>query len=249
MNYQNEVLKSLRWKDWKESDTDQKKNIPAPPIQKKIHNKDVLINLIAPEQFIIGAMPLIDTIRNRRSRRKFTGESLNLEELSFLLWSSQGIRKIEEQNGVTRAYRTVPSGGCRHPFENYLLINKVDDVESGLYRYLPLEHKLVLVNPDPSLKEKIHDASFKQFIRKSAVVFIWTVIPYRTEWRYSFLSPKLIAQDSGHLCQNLYLSCEALKIGTCAVGYYDQKKMDSIIGVDGEKEFTIYLAPVGRVDK
>jgi nitroreductase len=45
------------------------------------------------------------------------------------------------------------------------------------------------------------------------------------------------------------LSCEALKIGTCAVGYYDQKKMDSIIGVDGEKEFTIYLAPVGRVDK
>ncbi len=61
------------------------------------------------------------------------------------------------------------------------------------------------------------------------------------------ISPKLIAQDSGHVCQNLYLACEAIGVGTCAVGAYNQKEMDKIIGVDGEEEFTVYTAPVGKV--
>jgi SagB-type dehydrogenase family enzyme len=84
-------------------------------------------------------------------------------------------------------------------------------------------------------------------LKRSAVVFLWTAIPYRTEWRYTIVAPKLIAQESGHICQNLYLACEAIGAGTCAVGAYDQKKMDELLGVDGEDEFTIYVAPVGKV--
>ena len=61
------------------------------------------------------------------------------------------------------------------------------------------------------------------------------------------LSAKVIAQDSGHLCQNLYLACEAIGAGTCAIGAYDQDKIDPVLGVDGEDEFTIYVAPVGKV--
>ena len=31
------------------------------------------------------------------------------------------------------------------------------------------------------------------------------------------------------------------------IGAYDHKKVDTLLGVDGEEEFTVYLAPVGRV--
>ncbi len=249
MKDQYQILKSDRWDEWDDYKTDQRKNIPAPPIQKPLLDTAERIDLISPEHFVCGTMPIINAIRNRRSRRKFTGESIEQEELSFLLWATQGIHKVEKLNKVTRAYRSVPSGGCRHPFETYILINTVEGYEAGLYRYIPIEHKLILINPDQSLRRKIHQACYKQFVLKSAVVFIWTVIPYRTEWRYAFLSPKLIAQDSGHLCQNLYLSCETLNLGTCAIGSYDQKYMDRLVGVDGEEEFTIYMAPVGRVKK
>jgi nitroreductase len=85
------------------------------------------------------------------------------------------------------------------------------------------------------------------FLEHAAVIFIWTAIPYRTEWRYTVVAPKIIAQDSGHLCQNLYLACEAIGAGTCAIGAYDQARMDAFLGVDGEEELTLYLAPVGRV--
>lgn len=52
--------------------------------------------------------------------------------------------------------------------------------------------------------------------------------------------------EAGHVCQNLYLACESIGAGTCAIASYNQRKMDSLVEVDGENEFTIYLAPVGR---
>jgi SagB-type dehydrogenase family enzyme len=95
---------------------------------------------------------------------------------------------------------------------------------------------------------RIATACFNQsFIGDSSVVFIWTSIPYRTEWRYDLAAHRVIAFDIGHVCQNLYLACEAIGAGTCGIGAYDQEQVDSLIGVDGENEFTLYLAPVGKV--
>ncbi len=59
---------------------------------------------------------------------------------------------------------------------------------------------------------------------------------------------KVSALDAGHVCQNLYLAAEAIGAGTCAVAAYDQEKMDLLLGVDGKEEFTIYLAPVGKIE-
>ena len=85
------------------------------------------------------------------------------------------------------------------------------------------------------------------FCAKSAVVFVWATIPYRTEWRYSIMSHKDIAIEAGHVCQNLYLACEAIGSGTCGIAAYDQKLIDALIGVDGKDEFVVYLSPVGKV--
>ena len=237
-------LKSDRWGEWRQSQTDQKNGVPCPPLEKSFPSSASLIDLVAPEDFTVGKVPLIDAISRRKSRRTFTEESLTLEELSFLLWATQGVRELVQDGHVSR--RTVPSGGSRHSFETYLFINRVTGLTLGLYRYLALEHKLYLLRDDLDLPQKVNDATNNQNYG-SAVVFIWTTIPYRSEWRYSFVAHKLIALDAGHVCQNLYLAVEAIRAGTCAIDAYDQVKMDAVLGVDGKDEFTIYVAPVGKI--
>jgi nitroreductase len=44
---------------------------------------------------------------------------------------------------------------------------------------------------------------------------------------------KVIALDAGHVCQNLYLACEAIGAGTCAIAAYNQTLVDVLLGVDG----------------
>lgn len=147
------------------------------------------------------------------------------------------------------ALRTAPSGGARHPFETYLFANRVEGVPAGLYRYLPLEHKLLFLKEDPDQSRKVVEACCGQpFVAEAAALFVWTTIPYRTEWRYSVLSPKIIALDAGHLCENLYLAAESIGAGTCGIGAYFQEEMDQLLGIDGEEEFTIYAAPVGKIE-
>ena len=145
--------------------------------------------------------------------------------------------------------RTVPSGGGMHPYETYLVINNIEGLKSGLYRYLAIEHKLLVLDTNESdLSEKIVEVCNGQaFIGKAAVVFIWTARPYRTEYRYGEDSLKDILMGVGHICQNLYLACEAIGAGTCAIVAYNQDELDKFIDVDGENEIALYLAPVGKV--
>jgi len=224
--------------------SDQAKKMPVPPLEKPFDADAEIIPLIPKEKWKnIGHISLKEAILNRQSRRKYTNESLTVEELSFLLYSTQGVRKQTEKYTL----RTVPSGGARHPFETYLFIWNVTGIKKGLYRYLPLEHALYPEQKYKKGMEKdLNEATLEQFWT-AAVYFIWTALPYRTEWRYINASPKLVALDAGHVCQNLYLACEAVGCGTCGIGAYDQKLSDKFLNVDGKDEFAVYMAPVGKV--
>ncbi len=236
-------LKAELWTEWEGMETDQRKGVPAPPVQAPCSAGATLVELVPPESLTVGAMPLIEVMRKRRSRRRFADGPLTLEELSFLLWATQGVRE-----GGNASRRMVPSAGARHPFETYLAAHRVQGLAPGLYRYLPLEHRLCFLRGHVGLVEGIIDGCRNQrYAGECAATFIWTALPYRAEWRYGPVAHKMIAQDAGHLCQNLYLASEAIGAGTCAIGAYDQGKMDALLGLDGEDEFTIYVAPVGRV--
>jgi SagB-type dehydrogenase family enzyme len=247
-----QFLKAHDWNETPEIKTDQQKEVPPPPFQKPCPKESSSIALISPEEFSVGEIPLIRAINNRKSRRGFTDEPLTLHELSFLLWVTQGVREIDidrRHGNVKTTKRIVPSGGSRHPYETYLAVNRVEGIQTGIYRYLAIEHKLCdLALTYPDLPEKMVESCHDQkFAGRAAIVFIWVVIPYRIEWRYSIAAHKGIAIEAGHICQNLYLACEAIGAGTCAIAAYDQAKIDSIIGVDGKEEFTVYIAPVGKV--
>lgn len=230
--------------DWWEPD--QRKGVPPPPLEKPYDCGSGLLELVNPEDFTIGRIPLIEAIGNRESRRSFKEDPLTLEELSFLLWATQGVRTVDEDKVWTK--RVVPSGGGRQPYETYLLVNRVDRIERGIYRYLPIEHKLLQVSKGfPSAGELAGTAWYQDFIGKAAAIFVWAAIPYKTEWRYSLMSYKDILIEAGHICQNLYLACEAIGAGTCAIAAYDQRTMDRLLGIDGREEITVYMAPVGKL--
>ena len=229
-------------------ESDEEKKITPPLFQQPYPEDAQLIDLITPENFSIGNTPFLELVNNRKSRRKFTDESLSLEELSFLLWSTQGVKRILKSGlGV---FRTVPSSGAKSPFETYLVINRVEGLEPGLYRYISFTHQLLFIKQIKEAEKTTSELAYNQkFVGKAAVIFYWTAVPYRTEWRYTILSHKFIAIDLGIVCQNLYMACEAINLGTVAVGYYEQNKLDNLLELDIEEEFVVLHAPVGKYVK
>lgn len=235
-----EILKQIK--------TDKQKGIPAPSFQKEYNPNSELIELPSVDKDILVKPNILDCINDRRSVRKYGNEKITLAELSYLLWATQGIQTVKDKSS---ALRTVPSAGCTHPFETYLIINNVENLKCGVYRYLPLEHKLLLIkslnNVDDAIDKATPNQPFVQgFVSKSAVVFAWSCIPYRSEYKFNITAHKKILIDIGHVCQNLYIASESLNHGTCAIGIYDQDIIDNMLDLDGVDEFVIYMACVGK---
>jgi SagB-type dehydrogenase family enzyme len=228
------------------SRTAQSQGLSAPPMQKPCPADVPKIDLPSGKDTLmkLSKMPVGEAIAFRESVRQYKPDPLTLEELSALLWATQGVRCLVSSES---ALRSVPSAGARHALETYLVVNRVETLPAGLYRYFPFEEKLAQLTLDDNIGRKAAAACFGQnFIAASAVTFFWTAIPARMEWRYDLAAHKVIAIDAGHVGQNLYLACQSIDAGCCAVAAYDQSACDQLLGVDGEEEFTIYLAPVGK---
>ncbi len=187
---------------------------------------------------------IFDLIKERRSRRDYTEESITIKQLVTLLWATQGLLEI----GYGFSLRTVPSAGARHPLETYININRIENLSPGLYRYSPFEHKLIQISVDKNISGHLAKACLGQEMFKAcAVSFIWTAVIQRSRWKYQQRAYRYIYLDAGHVCQNLYLACEALGLGCCAVAAFDDDAINKILDIDGKDEFVIYLATVGKL--
>lgn len=210
------------------------------------------ISLPDPRNYQGQVRTFTEASSHRRSYRSFRPGLLELEHLSWLLWACAGSRRPP--------FRIVPSAGCRHPLDLLLYIRTVDAVQPGLYRYDPLEHQLVLLRASPASAasaqdghnpllelDQAFDTAIHGQLWNCAVLFVWTAVPYRTEWRYPTAASKLILLDAGHACQALYGACTATGLGTCALASYDQDVLDDLLSIDGIEELAVYAAPVGFV--
>lgn len=244
-NKQRYLLKTHIRKKIDMNDNDMNKGIQMPEIQKDPHDGQLVIDLPSPDSFSnLSNKSSIETILERKTKRKYNSENkMTLKELSWLLFSTQGVRDKSGQN----YFRIVPSAGNRHAFDTYISVFNVDGLEKGIYRYLPKSHQIVFQKRQENLEAILVKACKDQiFVSKGAATFIWVAVPYRMEWRYTLAAHKSILIDAGHICQNLYLAAETIQYGSCAIGNYDQDLLDNLLEVDGEDEFSVYLCSVGK---
>ena len=210
------------------------------PDQMPVSFAPQIIPLPSPE---ISADPGIwEVLRKRRSFRDYRQGALSLQELANLLWATQGVTI----KAPAPWFRTVPSAGALHPIDTYLVINRVKDLESGIYRLKVADFVLELRKPG-DFSVRITEAALDQDIaRNAAVVFVWVAVIQRSRQKYRQRAYRYIYLDSGHIAQNLYLAATAMNLGCCAIAAFYDEEVNQIVGVDGAEETTVYLATIGK---
>ena len=226
--------------------TDQELKKPQPPLAKAPVTGQITD---LPKDFSILDIDndFLGIINRRKSHRVYTDETISLAELSYLLWCTQGVKEIRGKSYAT--LRTVPSGGARHPFECYMAIRKVEGLEEGLYHYLPMTHQLEFLGVVENLEDMIGKTMQDQrWAEKASVVFYYSCVFYRAEWRYGVQAHPTVLIDSGHVMENLYLAATSIGLGGCAIASVDGTLANRVFGLDGEEETIFYAMPVGTVD-
>ena len=228
--------------------SDQELQLPQPPLEQPADSGKKTIPLTKPDTLVVPSIDLRTAIENRRSVRAYSDTSLTLDELTWLLWATQGVQKVGFAVGSNRTYRTVPSAGARHPFETYLVLRAVSGLAPGIYRYSALDHTLQEVDVSRDYTKDIASICKEQFfIEQAAVTFVWIADEYRSAWRYKARGYRGIFQDAGHVGQNLYLAANNIECGVCGIGAFDDLALAHLLGVDGTEFFPAYAATVGKL--
>ena len=233
--------------DYSDYFTDQELKKKQPPLVKEAMS-DQTFDLPMDFDSMEYNRDFLDVINRRSSHRVYTEEKMNIRQLSYLLWCIQGIKEIRGKAYAT--LRTVPCGGARHQFETYMAIQNVEGLEDGLYHYLPMGHKIELLKKKEDLKDFIGRSLEGQvWAAKANVVFYFSIVFYRVEWRYGIFAHRVALIDAGHITENLYLASTALGLGGCAIGAVDGKYCDEVFGLDGKEETIMYAHPVGTISE
>jgi SagB-type dehydrogenase family enzyme len=208
-----------------------------------------------------GEEPIPDLwacVGRRRSVRSFGATPVSLLGLSRLLWASAGITTSYITPHGQEFYRASPTAGALYPIETYVVANKVEGLDPGLYHYRVAGRDMVerpIVEGSHSLeqlrtgnlREELAAAALDQpFCGKAGVVFLWTAVFARSVWKYKERAFRYFYLDAGHMAAHLSLAAVAQGLGSCAVAAFYDDEVNALLGLDGEAEGIIYMTAVGR---
>lgn len=229
---------------YEDYESDQDLHLPQPPLTKEPMRQEAIALPTNYEDLNINNN-FLEVINTRESHRVYTEEKMSLLELSYLLWCTQGVKSIRGKSYAT--LRTVPCGGARHEFECYMTIQNVEGLVDGYYHYLPMTHQIELLK-EASVKEFIGASLQGQlWANKANVVFYYSFVCYRAEWRYGIYAHRIVLVDAGHITENVYLASTSIGLGSCAIGAVNGKLCDEAFELDGQEEFIFYAHPVGTI--
>jgi len=193
-----------------------------------------------PEPQKAGKVSLEETIQKRRSRRDFTDKPLNLAQISQILWAAQGI--TEEATG----FRAAPSAGALYPLEVYVVAKEkgIEGLEAGVYRFIPEGHLLQVHQKRDMHQDFVAACLNQEACDLAPVSLVITAVYERTTEKYGERGRRYVEIEVGHVGQNVYLQTEALGLGTCAIGAYNDEKIARILNLPKEHE-PLYIMPLG----
>ena len=181
-------------------------------------------------------------IRERRSRRHFGRQPMNLKELAQVLLSANGITSNNETS-----HRAAPSAGALYPIEIYVAAHNIESIEDGLYHFQVADSTLELVKPG-EFGDSLHlYANQQSVVGSSPCTIVLTARFDRSTVKYADRGYRYAYMEAGAICQNIYLQATSLDMGTCAVGAFNDDALNALLEIDGTSEAALLLMPLGHL--
>jgi SagB-type dehydrogenase family enzyme len=186
-----------------------------------------------PDPRMKGTVSIEETLVLRRSVRHFTDQPLTHDEISQLLWSTQGLRG-------GRIRRTAPSAGALYPLELYAVM------QEGIFHYDPASNSMALFREGDVRGDLCRASLNQEFIQEAPLTVAITAVYERIAVKYGQArGPRYVYMEVGHAAQNLALQAVALGLGSVPVGAFEDDEVHRVLGVPQDHE-PLYLLPVGH---
>lgn len=191
---------------------------------------------------------LLYCLMNRRTNSNLPSiedSTLSFNKFSKILRFAFGVSKVTCTNHVNKKYYqfTYPTEGGINTIEIYIYINKVENVEKGLYLYDPYKNRIIGLNKNldqsniTSLTSQAKNSYF-------TVYFVGNI--EISHIKYGDRTYRFINIEAGHCSQNLYLVATSLGLECAASGGFLDDDFFKYIGISETNRYLLYENFIGK---
>ena len=169
----------------------------------------------------------------------------DLERLAAILFFTAGVTKRKEYpGGGVMYFRAAPSTGGLYQTEVYVVAGDVAGLTPGVYHFSPGDFALRRLR-DGDFRGALAIASADDDIGGHPATLALTGLYWRNTWKYQARGYRHLFWDSGSMLANLLAAASALDVSARAVTGFVEIEVNGLLGLDGEKEGALLLAPLG----
>lgn len=187
---------------------------------------------------------LPEFVNARQSNRTYSGKPVAIQTLAnvlrFGLGAQQGV-------GTERPRRTVASAGGLGCIDTYVIALNFEGLRQGVYFVdgdagsLRFCHDDDIVERSLGLQFTIKQAE----VSKAAGIIALVFVSERVLWKYGSRSYRFGCLEAGHLMHAFSLGASSAGLNFCPIGGFCDTKLDTLLGVDGVHEVSLYMATLG----
>lgn len=201
-------------------------------------------SLPLPRDFAPFTMPILDAIAD-------TGElppsgTPDLDILARICLLSNGILKTGG-HGTNRVieYRAAGGTGARYHLELYVVCGDLNGLDAGVYHYDAKEHTFRTLRRGDYRAAIVEASGQEPAVATAPAVLVATSTYWRNAWRYKGRAYRHTYWDLGTTLANILAVAAASEVSSKVVMGYVDNDVNHLLGVDGERESTVCLVPLG----
>jgi SagB-type dehydrogenase family enzyme len=188
--------------------------------------------------------PLAQVQEQRCSVRAFdAAHPLTIQQLGEFLFRVARVKDCRQAEVTTPSgsvhmdftSRPYPAGGGLYELELYTAVNHCAGLDSGLYHYHPLAHRLTRLGGRTSdVASLLRDAADSTAVPEGEVQVLLILAARfpRVAWKYESIAYSLTLKHVGVVFQTMYLTATAMGLGACAIGGGDADRFARAAGTD-----------------
>ena len=191
-------------------------------------------------QALAGTVSLTD------GRASATSGAFDVTAVTRLLFHTAGlVRQAMLPSAGLVQYRAAASAGALYPIDVYLVCQDIPGLDAGVYHFAPETFALRPLRKGDYRAELVEAAGQDQNFATAPGTLVFTANFWRSAWKYRARGYRYCFWDCGTMLANLLALCSALDLPAGLVTGFVDKRVDTLLRIQGEEESSICLVPVG----
>ena len=220
---------------------------PPPPNTFDLGSSDNAVKLPAVANGILD-----ETFFKRYTGRNYDTQAVlpaaTVARLLQRTFGAQEVRDVGPHTSVLK--KTSPGGGGLHPTEAFVLAQRIEGVEPGLYHYHPVNHELRALRTmtgEEAAALALQMVADQDWLANAPMQVVMVARVERSFWKYRnhHKAYRALSLDAGHLSQTFYLLAAEAGLPAFITAAINDSDIEQMLGLDHLRHAVIAVCGCG----